>query len=276
MEKIWALFEQLHDLLKENPDLKTYREMHLLTNQLAAHIQYGYEWEQRELKDRMAFFQDASMSESFSFGQCGDEVYWKVVEDVLYIGGRGPMWDFDNAPQGIPKNGVFSPWRDTYFHTVVIENGVTAIGDDAFHGADISGVVIPNSVKRIGTMAFFDASIERLILPNTIETIEEDILTGFRRVVDTLVVSVEIPNIRPDAFFNRDDVVANTIYLTGDLPATLTPLIESCLFDDAGCCTIYYPEAWDTADGSFFEQLSRQLPEQDRAKLKDVLVPYRV
>lgn len=154
MEKIWALFEQLHDLLKENPDQKTYREMHLLTSQLAAHIQCGYEWEQRELKDRMAFFQDASMSEPFSFGQCGDAVYWKVVEDVLYIGGRGPMWDFDNSPRGIPKNGVFSPWRDMDFHTVVIENGVTAIGDDAFHGADISGVVIPNSVKRIGTMAF--------------------------------------------------------------------------------------------------------------------------
>ena len=156
---------------------------------------------------------------------------------------------------------------------------MTSIGADAFNGAEISTVIISNSVKTVREAAFFDARIEQLTLPETLETLEEGILTGFRRVVDTLIVSVNIPYIKPFALFNRDDILANSIYLTGTLPNDLTQIVESRLFDNVGSCKIYYPEEWDSSSGAFIESLSRKFTDSDAAflkKLKTSVTPYRI
>ena len=255
MEKIGELFERLHARLDETMDLKTCQEFHVLAKELLRHADGRHEWEQREQTQDHAFFCDANVRDPLSFGQCGDRVYFKIIDGVLYISGEGPMWNFDNTPGVCAKKEPSSPWRESDFCTVMIENGVTSIGADAFHGMWISDIIISSGVKKIGEMAFFDAKIERLVLPGTLETVEEGILCGFSRVADTLVVSADIADIRPLAFFNRDDAVANTVILTGNLPDDLTPLAQSCLFDDAGICKIYYPAKWDTETETFYEKL---------------------
>ena len=278
MEKIWELFQQLHAIPTKETDLKTYQEINVLIHQLRDHFNSLGEKALSDLKCSMDFFADADLLNPFLFGQCGDGVYWKIVDEVLYINGEGPMWNFNNSPIDYKKNYVFSPWCNAHYHTVVILDGVTTIGSDAFNSADISSIVIPSSVKKIEEMAFFNARIEHLILPNSIETIGDGILNGFSRVVDTLVVSVDIPDIKPYAFFNRDDILASNVYLTGSFPNDFTKLIESCLFDDAGRYPIYYPQEWDTENASFFEGLSHEFDDSNEAflqKLKDALKPYR-
>ncbi|MBQ7318940.1 MAG: leucine-rich repeat protein [Clostridia bacterium] len=278
MKKIWELFEQFHVVLGQELALKDYQELNILLKQLANYVNHLGERELCELKDSVDFLQNAEVSSPFSFGQCGDKVYWKILDDVLYIGGNGPMWSFCNASLDFKKNDdLFSPWKETYFHTVVILDGVTTIGSDAFHGAEISSVIIPGSIKKIEEIAFFDATIEKLVLPNTIETIEEGILNGFRRVVDTLVVSVDIADIKPYAFFNRDDILANHVYLTGSLPEDFTQLIESRLFDGVGRYEIYYPKDWDAENISFYEKLLQKFTDSDDAfqqRLKKALISY--
>ena len=277
MDKVWELYEKLLDILQNEPDLKTYQEINILHNKLSDYINLFGERNLGDLKDSVAFLQNADSSNTSSFGQCGDSVYWKIIDKVLFIGGSGPMWNFNNSALGYKSNYTYSPWFNAYFNTVIIHNGVTTIGSEAFFGAEISSVIIPSSIKRIEELAFFDARIEKLVLPNTIETVEEGILCGFHRVVDTLVVSADIADIKPYAFFNRDDIIANNVYLTGSLPDNLTKLIESCLFDGVDDYQIYYPKEWDTEDKCLFETLSKEFADCDDAflvNLKKALVPY--
>ena len=67
-------------------------------------------------------------------GKCGKKTTYTVTSDgTLTISGQGPMKDCDN------RNGEKMPWRNSaetseIINKVVIENGVTRIGDYAFRG----------------------------------------------------------------------------------------------------------------------------------------------
>ena len=277
MKKVWELYEQLLDILKNNSDIKSYQEINILHNKLSDYIDLFGERNLGDLKDSVAFLHNADLANPNSFGKCGDDVYWKVVDEVLYIGGKGPMWNFDNSTLEFKSDYTYSPWIKANFLTVVIHDGVTTIGSDAFHGAEISSVIIPSSIKAIGKLAFFDSRIEKLILPSTIEIIEEGILSGFHQVVDTLVVSADIREIKSNAFFNRDDALANCVFLTGNLPDDLTKLIESCIFDGVESYKIYYPKEWDTDDMSFYDRLSNEFSDSDdefKENIKNALISY--
>ncbi|GHV67608.1 hypothetical protein FACS1894199_13420 [Bacteroidia bacterium] len=83
---------------------------------------------------------------------------------VLTISGTGAMKDYEF--------GVFNnaPWRDSYsseITSVVIEQGVTSIGESAFYGCTgLTSVTIPNSVTSIGRFAFYDCSgLTSVIIP---------------------------------------------------------------------------------------------------------------
>ena len=78
----------------------------------------------------------------------GDNITYEYDEDTntLYIKGSGDMYDF--------KQG-YTPWDDTDPYTVIIEDGITSIGDNAFMGFwYISNVAIPESVTSISDNAF--------------------------------------------------------------------------------------------------------------------------
>ena len=277
MKKIRELFQQLQTILSEPTDLKTAQELCLLAKQTAYIAKNRLICEQQEYLKNIDFFKDANATDPLSFGQCGDHVYWKVIDGVLYVDGSGPMWDFDNILAGSDPNQGCSPWKDADFNVVMIGRGVTAIGADAFHGAHISNVLIPDTVKTIRDSAFFDARIHTLILPETLETIEEGIITGFVRVVDTLAVSANIPNMEPFSLFNRDDAVAANVILTGKCPSDLQMIVESRLFDDVGRYNVHYPADWDTEQGPFYERLLPYFPDAGSLflkNLKSALIPH--
>ena len=278
MEKIWELFGKLEELLKEEMDARTYLKFYNWADYLAYSAKQLHREKQLELKSEIDFFHNADMSNQFSFGWCGDDVYWKIIERVLYIGGSGPMWDFDYYAKEGENTEVNAPWATMDYDTVVILDGVTSIGSEAFRDAHISDVVIPYTVKIIKECAFWDARVENLILPQSIERLEEFILAGYGNMVEKLTVSVNIPDIQPMAFFNRGCRLAHTIYLCGTLPSDLTDLMESLLFDEGTCDKIFYPAEWDK-DGSFCERLSRELStcESDFCQtLNSELIPYDI
>ena len=73
---------------------------------------------------------------------------------------------------------VHTPWysqRDK-IKKVVIENGVTNIGDHAFFGCSgLTSISIPNSVTSIGYRAFNGCeSLGSVTIPNTVTSIGED------------------------------------------------------------------------------------------------------
>lgn len=81
-------------------------------------------------------------------GTCGENLTWILENGVLTISGTGAMTDYDACE---------APW---YAYTeriteVVMESGVTTIGENAFYGlADVTSVTIPEGVTTLGSWAF--------------------------------------------------------------------------------------------------------------------------
>lgn len=96
----------------------------------------------------------AAAADVLKTGECGDAVTFTVYRDnSLVISGEGPMWDFS-----LTNRAGFSG----YFHritNVIIEDGVTSIGDYAFMGASkINEISFPATLEEIGAYAFYSCS----------------------------------------------------------------------------------------------------------------------
>ena len=103
-------------------------------------------------------------------GKCGGKVYYSynTTTTTLNIFGTGAMADY---------NSLNRPWhRDcTAITTVVIDNGVTSIGNRAFDGCNsLTSIEIPASVTSIGEAAFYYcSSLESIEIPASVTSIGE-------------------------------------------------------------------------------------------------------
>lgn len=119
---------------------------------LTAEANYGYhfvKWSDGNTDNPRHFIltQDTTFSAEFAqtfSGQCGDNLYWSYQNNSLIISGFGEM--YDGRPWGLFTNEI---------QTVVLPNGITHIGNDAF--SDCTGlneITIPYTVTSIGDYAF--------------------------------------------------------------------------------------------------------------------------
>lgn len=104
-------------------------------------------------------------------GTCGENAFWKLDSDgVLTISGSGEMKHY-----GSVKN---VPWRanDDAIKSIVIQDGITSIGDLAFDGChNASSVSIPTSVTDIGEAAFMGChNLENVAIPDSVLNIGDD------------------------------------------------------------------------------------------------------
>ena len=103
----------------------------------------------------------------FSFSAIhADDFKWELSADgTLTISGTS-MTDYE------PKS---TPWYDNRhkIKKVVIEDGVTNIGINAFDGCTgLSSIEIPNSVTRIGFQAFRECyALTSVTIPNSVTSI---------------------------------------------------------------------------------------------------------
>ena len=85
-------------------------------------------------------------------GECGDDLKWSfdAATGALTIAGSGEM---------APASDLASPWCGLPITSVILPEGLTAIGANAFSGcAGLTSVSIPSSVTSIGENAFWDCT----------------------------------------------------------------------------------------------------------------------
>ena len=92
-------------------------------------------------------------------GVCGDNVIWEFDEttSTLTISGEGAMYDYEKEFYSSNHEVDTRPWKSFYslIEHVVINDGVTYIGEDAFKSFTLlMTIIIPESVTEVGEEAF--------------------------------------------------------------------------------------------------------------------------
>ena len=131
--------------------------------------------------------ESASLSdEQSTSGTCGENVTWNLENGTLTIRGTGPIMENNPSYQ-------FVPWYT--FHddikTIIISDGVTEIGDDAFYRCtNLNNITIPNSVTKIAGSVFYKCwSLSNITIPVNVTEI------GYAAFQDCKSLSnITIPN----------------------------------------------------------------------------------
>ena len=103
-------------------------------------------------------------------GQCGDNLTWNYDEatKTLTISGTGDMYDYLTPEAGDPNA---APWKDLDVTTLVVEDGVTSIGWDAFKNIpSLTSVTLPNSIKTMDS-AFPFTGLTSITIPEGVTSI---------------------------------------------------------------------------------------------------------
>ncbi|WP_455099082.1 leucine-rich repeat domain-containing protein [Prevotella histicola] len=106
-------------------------------------------------------------------GTCGPDLRWHLTDNgVLTISGKGKMNNY------LDHNRL--PWSKSDIKRIIIGDGVTTIGENAFRGCSaLTSVTIPNSVTTIGKSAFEGCrTLTSVTIPNSVTTIGEDAFTA--------------------------------------------------------------------------------------------------
>lgn len=128
---------------------------------------YGssYKIDKEQLND------DADIVASGEYGAEGANVIWTLdSEGILTFSGKGAMKDFvdvdgeEPAPMWLGNESITE---------IIIEDGVTRIGDDAFTGCSgVKSITIPESVTSIGDYAFdYCSGLESITIPDSVTDI---------------------------------------------------------------------------------------------------------
>ena len=116
----------------------------------------------------------STFADTLTTGNCGDNVTYSFDEStgVLTISGTGDMKQWPEYD---------SPWcADTRIKTLIIDEGVTSIGDRAFQDCrNLSNVKLPNSLTLIYNDAFSNCtSLASVIIPDSVTSIGDDAFEG--------------------------------------------------------------------------------------------------
>ncbi|MEE0462743.1 leucine-rich repeat protein [Blautia hydrogenotrophica] len=178
-------------------------------------------------------------SEIIGEGTCGENVTWTLTQKgTLTLSGTGPMEDF--------SRWTSRPWDRERVNWVIIEPGVTSIGDYSLFYANIKEISIPESVTRIGEEAFGSCHrLESIELPSGLTEIGNGAFSECNRLE-----SIELPSglaeIKNDVFSGCDSLESI------ELPPGLTEIGNDVFYSCDLLDNVVIPESVTRiGDGAF-------------------------
>ena len=121
-----------------------------------------------------AFYNDNLTSLTIGSGVTfiGNSAFSNCTIDSVFISDIAAWCNIDFSEYGSqPRSSLYL--NGELLSNLIIPEGVTAIGCNAFYGCPIENVTIPNSVTTIGDHAFYDCSIRIVFIPNSVTSIGE-------------------------------------------------------------------------------------------------------
>lgn len=217
---------------------------------------------------------NADAAEVVASGTCGANLTWTLDDEgTLAISGMGEM---DNY--GATATAPWYKYREQ-IHSVIINDGVTSIGDLAFWLLQkVTNVSISNSVTIIGESAFSGVNITELTIPDSVVTIGNSAFNGCGNLknmyisektttigIGCFTYCVQLEGIwvgEKNAFYCSDSegvlyskdmsrlIVAPAVLEDSySIPQGVTT-VEGMAFSNTDLTTIYIPESVEIIDGS--------------------------
>ena len=165
-------------------------------------------------------------------GICGDNLTWTLDSDgVLTISGTGDMYDYDGR----------NPWEDNYnelIKTIVLEDGVTSIGECAFWVCDsLTSITIPDSVTSIGPWAFTScASLTNITIPDSVISIGDSAFSSCTSLI-SITLPENLTSIGDSAFSGCTSLISIT------LPENLTNIDDFTFMSCKSLTSITIPDS---------------------------------
>ncbi|MCI9092364.1 MAG: leucine-rich repeat protein [Coprobacillus sp.] len=104
-------------------------------------------------------------------GNCGSNIKWSFNNGTktLRLSGKGSMPNFITTQ----SNLKLAPWKNLKAEKLIIDSGITNIGDNAFFGfKNLKSISIPSTVKTIGKQAFYNCdNLKTVTIPSSVTTI---------------------------------------------------------------------------------------------------------
>ena len=197
----------------------------------------------------------SAFAERVFTGTCGDNITWRMVEDdnyerTLTISGAGDMTE----PLDIYGNRV---------RTVIIDYGITSIGDKAFSSffEDLETIIMPSSITKIGAGAFVSCkSLKEIILPDSVTSIGDYAFESCKSLT-SIIIPYGVTRIGDGVFTDCKSLKTITI------PESVTSIGYRAFDACQSLESIVIPESVTKIEASAFENCS---------SLEDVVIPSSV
>ena len=126
----------------------------------------------------------------------GENVTGTLYTDgELVVSGTGPMNDFEDG-----TSPIFS-WRGSIKY-VVINSGVTSIGNSAFYYCSMPSIDIPSSVTSIGSKAFhYCRDLSSITIPDSVESIGDEAFWACVSKLESITIPGSVKSIGYRAFY---------------------------------------------------------------------------
>ena len=142
-----------------------------------------------------------------------DHIDWTLENGVLTITGEGDMPDYnglwmEDNPEEYREGREYAPWADQMgeIEYVVLSEGITSVGDNAFIGAEnLKEVEWSPTLHRIGWNAFHGTGLEGVVLPYTVETIDHWAFAECRQLKH-VELSYRLSELKAGTFMNCESL----------------------------------------------------------------------
>ena len=162
-----------------------------------------------------------------------DNLTWKLYEDgTLNISGTGAMkdYDYDNNPSPACNNSNVKK--------VVIEDGVTSIGNSAFDNCrNLTSITIPDSVSSIGNFVFYGCvSLTSITIPDGVTSIGDSSFSNCTSLT-SITIPDSVTSIGEAAFRDCTSLTSITI------PDSITSIESTTFYDCTSLTSITIPNS---------------------------------